>query len=142
MYTTKNKEKTVKWEYFQRVYDADKSYGELKLLHKITEEHINPEKINKMRVKTATQLFSHSVAVVTEHLTARGDLPEECRQLVDITVLLNNLFDSLNVCSLHIPDGKVYKGAVKKNLPYHKLWNESKKPQNLSRKRSPVTKSD
>lgn len=127
MYTTNNKEKTVKWEYFQRVYDADKSYGELKLLHKITEEHINPEKINKMRVKTATQLFSHSVAVVTEHLTARGDLPEECRQLVDITVLLNNLFDSLNVCTLHIPDGKVYKGAVKKNSPHHKLWNESKK---------------
>ncbi|CAG9124604.1 unnamed protein product [Plutella xylostella] len=29
-----------------------------------------------MRVKTAAQIFSHSVAVATEHLTARGDLPE------------------------------------------------------------------
>ncbi|CAG4990273.1 unnamed protein product [Colias eurytheme] len=49
-----------------------------------------------MRVKSATQLFSHSVAVVTEHLTATGDLNEECRQLVDFTLLMDNLFDSMN----------------------------------------------
>lgn len=112
---------------YQKVYDADKSYGELKFLHKITEEHIDPEKINKMRVKTATHIFSHSVAVVTDHLTARGDLPEECRKLVDITLLLNNLFDSLNVSTLNIPDGKVFKGTVKYNSPHHELWKESKK---------------
>lgn len=127
VYTTKNKEKLVKWEYYQKVYGADKSYGDLKLLHKITEEHIDPEKINKMRVKTATQIFSHSVAVVTDHLTARGDLPEECLQLVDITLLLDNLFDSLNVSTLNIPDGKIFKGAVKYNSPHHELWKESKK---------------
>lgn len=80
-----------------------------------------------MRVKTATQMFSHSVAVVTEHLTARGDLPEECRQLIDITLLLNNLFDSLNVSNFKVPDGKVYKRAVKSKSPHHALWTESKK---------------
>lgn len=109
-YVTNNKEKIVKWDYFKMVYDADKSYGELRLLHKLTEEHINPEEIKKMRVKSATQLFSHSVAVVTEHLTARGDLPIECRQLVDLTLLIDDLFDSLNVNSFSIPNGKVFKG--------------------------------
>ncbi|CAG4969756.1 unnamed protein product [Colias eurytheme] len=49
-----------------------------------------------MRVKTATQLFSHSVTVATEHLSARGDLPESCKQLIDITLLFDKLFDSLN----------------------------------------------
>lgn len=49
-YTINTEEKIVKWEYFEMVYRADKSYGELRLLDKITEEHINPEKINKMRV--------------------------------------------------------------------------------------------
>ncbi|CAG4969621.1 unnamed protein product [Colias eurytheme] len=57
-----------------KAYAAYKSYGELRLLHKITEEHINPEKINKTRVKAAT-LSSHSVAVTTKDLVARGDLP-------------------------------------------------------------------
>ncbi|CAG4945300.1 unnamed protein product [Colias eurytheme] len=91
----------------RRVYDADKSYGGLRLLHKLTEEHVMPVKINKMRVKSATQLFSHSVAVVTEHLTATGDLNEECRQLVDFTLLMDNLFDSMNVSTFAIPNGKI-----------------------------------
>lgn len=29
------------WEYFQKVYAADKSYGELRLYDKLTEEHID-----------------------------------------------------------------------------------------------------
>lgn len=79
-----------------------------------------------MRVKSATQLFSHSVAVVTEHLTARGDLPIECRQLVDLTLLIDDLFDSLNVNSFSIPNGKVFKGPVKRNSPHHELWKKAK----------------
>ncbi|CAG4972030.1 unnamed protein product [Colias eurytheme] len=126
VYTSNNVQKTVKWEYFQKLYAADKSYGELRLLDKLTEEHINPEKINKMRVKTATQLFSHSVAVATEHLSARGDLPESCKQLIDITLLFDNLFDSLNVSTLHVPNGKKYKGPIKRHSPHHELWIKAK----------------
>lgn len=93
------------------IYAADKSYGELRLLDKITEEHVNPEKNNKMRVKHATQIFSHSMAVTAEHLTARGALPEDCRQIIDITLLLDNLFDTLNGNILTISQNvKIYKG--------------------------------
>ncbi|CAG9788865.1 unnamed protein product [Diatraea saccharalis] len=102
---------------YQKVYAADKCYGELRLLNKLTEEHIDPEKNNKMRVKLATQVFSHSIAVVAEHLTARGDLQEECRQLVNITLLIDDLFDSLNINTLNIPNGKIYKGPVKRISP-------------------------
>ncbi|CAH0731073.1 unnamed protein product, partial [Brenthis ino] len=79
-----------------------------------------------MRVKSATQLFSHSVAVVTEHLTARGDLPNECRQLIDFILLVDNLFDSLNVSSLSVQNGKIYKGPIKRNSPHHQLWQKAK----------------
>ncbi|CAG4938594.1 unnamed protein product [Colias eurytheme] len=126
-YTFEKEKKIVKWEYFQNVYAADKSYGELRLLHKVTEEHINPEKINKMRVKSATQLFSHSLAVVTEHLCGRGDLSEEHRDLIPITQLIDNLFDTLNVSSLKIPNGKIYKGPVRASSPHHKLWRKAKR---------------
>ncbi|CAH0726212.1 unnamed protein product, partial [Brenthis ino] len=126
IYTIDGQEKIIKWEYFQLVYNADKSYKELRLLNKLTEAHVIPEKINKMRVKSATQLFSHSVAVVTEHLTARGDLPNECRQLIDFILLLDNLFDSLNVSSLSVENGKIYKGSIKRNSPHHQLWQKAK----------------
>lgn len=59
-----------------------------------------------MRVKTTTQSFSHSIAVVTEHLTARGVLPEDCRQLVEFVQLIDNYFDSLNINSLSVPKVK------------------------------------
>lgn len=79
-----------------------------------------------MRVKSATQLFSHSVAVTTEHLTARGDLPDECKELIEITVLLDNLVDSLNVNSFCISNGKKYKGPIKRHSPHHELWRQAK----------------
>ncbi|XP_060807395.1 uncharacterized protein LOC106135789 [Amyelois transitella] len=125
-YEVDNEIYVVKWEYFQKLYAADTSYGELRLLDKITEEHINPEKINKMRVKCATQIFSHSVAVAAEHLTGRGNLPIECKQLIKITLLLDNLFDSLNVNSFNPINGKKYKGAVRRNSCHHQLWRNAK----------------
>lgn len=126
-YEDGNKIKSIKWEYFQQLYAADKSCGELSCLQKLTEEHIVPDKIKKMRVKTAAQIFSHSVAVTTDHLTARGKLPEECRSLIPITVLVDNLFDSLNCNTFVIPNGKIYKGPVRWNSPHHQLWLKAKK---------------
>ncbi|CAH2108815.1 unnamed protein product [Euphydryas editha] len=116
----------MKWEYLEMLYAADKSYGELRLLQKITEEHVKPEKMSNMRVKTAVQTFSHSVAVATEDLTGRGDLPIECRQMIDIVILLDNLFDSMNSSTFHIPNGKIYKGPIRRNSPHHQLWVQAK----------------
>ena len=126
IYNFNNESRLVKWDYYQQVYAADKARGELRLLNKITEEHINPEKINKMRVKSATQFFSHSMAVVTDHLVARGHLPVECNQLVDITLLFDNLFDSLNGSTFKVPNGKIYKGAIRRHSPHHELWMKAK----------------
>lgn len=96
------------------LYEADKNYAELRYLQNITEEHINVEKMKKMRVKTAAQIFSQSVAVAAGHLTARGDLPEECRQILPFVLMVDNLFDSLNASIFHVPNGRFYKGAVKR----------------------------
>ncbi|CAG9783931.1 unnamed protein product [Diatraea saccharalis] len=124
-YTVNNQTKTIKWEYFVQIYHADKAQGELRLLNKLTEEHINKAKINKMRVKSATQLFSHSVAVVTSHLAARGEVPTECQQLIDFTLLIDNIFDSLNGSSYTVSNGKIYKGPLKRNSPHHQLWKNA-----------------
>lgn len=115
----------MKWAFFRQVYEADITLGELSLLHKITEEHLDPDKIKKMRVASAAQIFSHSVAVVTDHLVERGLVNKECSQLISFVVTINNLFNSLNASSLHIPNGKIYKGCIKKNTPHHQLWQRA-----------------
>ncbi|CAH2100873.1 unnamed protein product [Euphydryas editha] len=87
-YVTNNEKKIVKWDYFKMVYDADKSYAELRLLNKITEEHINPKK----KCGSSRQ---HNCSV---------------------TALL----------CLCIPNGKDFKGPVKRNTPHHELWKKAK----------------
>lgn len=79
----------------------------------MTEEHIVAEKISKMRIKSATQIFSHSVAVVTSHLIARGTLHYYW------TICL--------IALMCISDGIIYKGVVRRTSPHHQLWQKAKK---------------
>lgn len=123
---TSKEEVTVKWEYFNMLYEADKCYGELRLMHKLTEEHVLAEKINKMRVKPAAQLFSHSVAVGIKHLSVRNEVPKDMEKIIPFIQMTDKLFDSLNGGTFHVKNGKIYTGAVKKNSPHHKLWEEAK----------------
>ncbi|RVE48224.1 hypothetical protein evm_007081 [Chilo suppressalis] len=115
----------IKWEYFQMVYEADRSHGELRLLPKLTNEHVDPGKIKKMRVKNAVQLLSHSLAVAVDNLVARGEIPTECQDLIPFTLLMDKLFDSLNCSSFSPPHGKIYGAAVRRKSPHHKLWQEA-----------------
>ncbi|MBV2145891.1 MAG: hypothetical protein KTM48_04195, partial [Wolbachia endosymbiont of Pissodes strobi] len=56
------KEKVAKWDHIYMAYKMDPYLGSLRLMPKITETHVNPEKIQKMKVSKCTQVFSHSVA--------------------------------------------------------------------------------
>lgn len=124
-YKNENQLKTIKWEYFQRIFEADKSHGELRLLPKLTREHVDPEKIKKMKVKIAAQIFSHSMAVAADNLVARGEVPSECKNIIPFVLLIDNLFDSLNASSFSAPCGKKYRAAVKRNSPHHVIWQKS-----------------
>lgn len=90
------KEKIIKWEYFIKLYQSDTSYGELKILRKFTEEHVIHYKINKIKVKLATKLFSHSVTVSVKHICDAGKLDPECRVLIPFELFIDKLFDSSN----------------------------------------------
>lgn len=40
--------------------------------------------------------------------------------------MLDSVFDSLNGNTYYIPDGKIYKGPVRRHSPHHKLWQNAK----------------
>lgn len=60
------------WADIEKSFAIDNGSGELRLLPKITEVHINPKKIRKMKVSCATQVFSHNFAAVVNLLATTG----------------------------------------------------------------------
>ena len=83
---------------------------------RLTETHINPKGFEKMRVKLATQLFSHSVASSFTHAIARGELPENPYRLISAFFSsIDKLFDILNSSSLSLQDGKPWKTTLSKD---------------------------
>jgi len=70
-FTYNVKNQTASWSHIETLYRLDKQNEiyELRTLPKLTESHIIPSKIKKMRVSVAAQVFSHRVAS-TMHLIA------------------------------------------------------------------------
>lgn len=54
--------KIAKWEHLQLLYKENPAYKGIRIMKNLTEAHINPEKMNKQKVKYATQIFSQTVA--------------------------------------------------------------------------------
>lgn len=55
-------EKVAKWDHIYKTYQLDPCLGSLRLMPKITDAHVNPKKIQQIKVSKCTQVFSHSVA--------------------------------------------------------------------------------
>lgn len=55
--------KVAKWLHLKMLYDENPGYKCIRLIPKLTEFHVNPEKLNKMKVKLASQIFSRTVAI-------------------------------------------------------------------------------
>lgn len=62
VWRTEGKEVVAKWEDIVCAYHIDAASGDIRALPKLTDFHVLPEKIRKMKVANVTQVFSHSVA--------------------------------------------------------------------------------
>lgn len=85
---------TADWNDIADVYDLDLK-GSQRLLRKITNEHINPNRL-KMKVCVAGQVFSQSFANVMLHYSEEGYNPKDCFGTAQALFFFNDLFDSLN----------------------------------------------
>lgn len=73
-YVMEQKDKTAKWAHLMQLYEENPAYKGIRLMPKLTENHINPKKILKMKVKCATQVFSRSVAINMGYLAGQYQL--------------------------------------------------------------------
>ncbi|KAH6924567.1 hypothetical protein HPB50_019605 [Hyalomma asiaticum] len=100
----------LNYNHYEQLYDAEKKV-EIKVVPKLTEYHIKPQKLQAMNVRLATQLFSRSVAIgfkVYRELNVPGF--DDTAGTEKVTSLLNDLFDILNA---KIPQAGIRKGSPK-----------------------------
>ncbi|MBQ7586065.1 MAG: hypothetical protein IJU40_07445, partial [Desulfovibrionaceae bacterium] len=60
--------KIAKWDHLIKLHEENPSYKGIRLIKNLTEAHIDPKKIPKMKVKMATQIFSQTVATSMGYL--------------------------------------------------------------------------
>ena len=69
----------------------------IRLAPKLSEKHVHPPPIwGKIKVKLATQVFSHSVSSAMKTYEAVNDLPPSAKQTALFCEFMNSIFDVLN----------------------------------------------
>lgn len=117
-YVNQKPELMATWKDVSDLYDLNLKKGSKKLLPKITPEHINPEKL-KMKVSTATQVFSQTYGKVMVNCSEKKLLPQDCSGTAQILMFFNDLFDSMNGSCL---TENVLKSPVTQNSIHFRYW--------------------
>ena len=127
------KEKIARWSHIEQLYEMDKQFGQpYSQFKKLTDEHVVPAKIKKMRVQNCTQVFSHTVGtammvraqVSTElQLTSKFYLDPQASDTADLLLFFDKLFDSVNGSSVKPLDGKKLRTAVTSKSIHNEFWN-------------------
>lgn len=104
--------------YLEKMYTSDKEKN-YRLAPKLSNDHIFPNNFQKMKVKLATQVFSHSVAVALFTYIDFGILPKEATPTAEFIENINILFDLLNSNTLE--NYTAFMGTEKQVSFLHKM---------------------
>lgn len=89
--------KVIDFNDIKFIYNLDQQSTTARALLKITEAHLNPSNFQKMSVKLATQVFSHSVAAAIRVALETGQLKSNsAKYTADFVEIIDNAFDALN----------------------------------------------
>lgn len=99
-----DKIRTAKWSHVEDVYEIDNSNGHFREMRKLTDFHVVPSKIKKMKVSYCTQVLSNTVSSIMALMSKSHShsfifnktmLPEGV-DTAELLFFFNELFDSLN----------------------------------------------
>lgn len=88
------------WKYIKDFYEHDKNYP-VRAAPKLTKSHIHPNNFEKMKVKYAFQVFSHTVATGLRLFLRFGAIPATGLATAEFVDLVDKLFDILNSSTLY-----------------------------------------
>jgi hypothetical protein len=126
-FSWKNGEEIASWVHIEQLYDLDNDDDDCRMLHRLTEEHVRKDKIKKMKVKNAAQVFSHRVQSTMRGLLKHGNtvLPQEAIGTANFLLFVDKLFDSVNGSALNPFDGNLLRRAVTSRTEHVNFWNEA-----------------
>nr|CAI5856389.1 unnamed protein product [Callosobruchus analis] len=128
------KEKVASWSHIMDFYRIDKEMGKFSQFTKLTDEHVVPDRIQKMKVKKCTQVFSTTVAtamkvraVISSELTpaSRFYLDSRASDTADLLLFFDSLFDSVNGSLINPPPGKSLRGLVTRKSRHLLTWEKA-----------------
>jgi len=61
----------AKWDHLIQLYNTDNVIPDCKMLPRLTDNHVIPEKVLKIKVRYVTQVFSHRVSAVMNFLACK-----------------------------------------------------------------------
>jgi len=163
VFTINGRQKEASWDHIVALYNIESNIEDVRMLPRLTSEHVERKKIKKIKVKKAVQVLSERVSSIMSYLSSVSFildkinnlhykcinyyyliagvkiLNEKAADTAKLCLFFHRLFDSLNGNFDKVIDGKIYRTAVKKNSP-HKIWKESLKILNLIYFNDPLTK--
>lgn len=78
----------AKWEHIICAYQIDSASGDIRLMPKITEFHVAKDKMKKMKVSCATQIFSHTVAAAIAVMARNSEFKFKRFLPIDFSLIL------------------------------------------------------
>ena len=126
---TFNGEKTRKvadWNHVIQSYQLD-SDRPLRLMPKLTNQHVMPKEIKKMKVSACTQVFSHTVSACIFYFAECnfGNVPAEARQTAQLLKFFDTLFDSFNGGKTISQPMKVLRGPATSTSRHLQVWRSA-----------------
>ncbi|CAG4986368.1 unnamed protein product [Colias eurytheme] len=115
------------WKHIKQFFELDNCNPHFVFAPKLSHHHIQPNGKEKMRVKLATQIFSHSVAMGIYSKASTNELPAGAVATATFLEHFNNLFDLLNADAPDRQEGKPYKTNLTAKSPHKDFFKKSVK---------------
>lgn len=103
-------DETIDKKHVDTFYNYD-SKCNVRMAPKLTYAHIHPSPFEKMKVRLAVQVFSHSVAAGMSAALNQGILPTNSKCTINFINLMDRLFDIFN--SSDTPNSKIFNDPFK-----------------------------
>ncbi|KRT84953.1 hypothetical protein AMK59_277 [Oryctes borbonicus] len=121
-------QKTASWSHVIMFYENDQGNDDIRLVPKLTDRHIYKEKINKMKVSLAAQIFSQRLSA-TMRKFAGCNIPgvmvleKSAADTADFLLFIDKVFDSVNGTA--VVSNKHLRCAISNKSPHISFWNNA-----------------
>ncbi|CAH0718938.1 unnamed protein product, partial [Brenthis ino] len=116
----------AKWSHVKKFYEADNTNPNFVYAPVLKKEHLNSNTRQKMKVKLATQVLSHSVSGGMYAKISAGELTTNATVTANLINSMDKLFDTLNSDCSDLRRGKPHATNLRKTVHFSNVLRKRK----------------